>query len=205
MKRVALQPEALEASRRARLPTRWGPLVLQAFRTYSPSGDAVEHLAVLVGEPQGEGALVRLHSSCVTGDVLGSRKCDCGAQLAHALDAMAKEGRGALLYLHQEGRGVGLFHKIEAYALQDEGANTVEANEKQGLAADARDYQAAAAMLRHLGLRDVRLLTNNPAKIAALEEAGVRVAQRVPLDVGRTPENAAYLAHKRDLMGHLLS
>lgn len=188
----------------ARLPTRHGVFTLLAFRFYPASGGAPEeHLAIVKGDPRGEDVLVRLHSSCITGDVLGSRKCDCGPQLDHALAALEEAGRGVVLYLQQEGRGIGLFNKVQAYALQDAGANTVEANRKLGLAADAREYDCAARMLRHLGVRTVRLLTNNPGKIAALEAAGVSVASRVPIEVGATPENRAYLSDKRDLMGHL--
>ncbi|HEX2022332.1 MAG TPA: GTP cyclohydrolase II [Candidatus Thermoplasmatota archaeon] len=183
----------------AALPTRWGAFEVVAFRF----GEA-EHVAVLKGEVSGTRVLARVHSSCLTGDVLGSGRCDCGAQLSAALSAIEREGRGVLLYLNQEGRGIGLFNKIRAYHEQDRGANTVEANERLGFQADAREYDQAVAMLRHLGVRSVRLLTNNPAKVKALEAAGLPVEERVPHAPGHTEVNRIYLATKRDLMGHLI-
>lgn len=185
----------------AALPTRWGTFRVVAFRF----GDGAEHLAILKGEATGKGVLARIHSSCVTGDVLGSHRCDCGAQLASGLEAIEREGRGVVLYLQQEGRGIGLFHKIRAYVEQDAGANTVEANEMLGFDADARSYDHAAAMLRGLGVTSVRLMTNNPRKVEGLAKAGIPVDERVPHAAGATESNRHYLQTKRDLLGHLLS
>ena len=152
--------------------------------------------------------LVRLHSECLTGDMLGSLKCDCGPQLDAALAAMADEaaqgGWGVLLYLRQEGRGIGLINKLRAYRLQDQGFDTVDANNRLGLPIEARDFPVAARMLALLGVRAIRLMTNNPAKVAALEAAGVTVAERVPHQLPANPHNARYLATKRDRSGHLL-
>lgn len=206
---------APESTPPARLPTRWGTFQVVAFRFPGPDGPAGassprdrggdEHLAIVKGDVAGERVLARVHSSCLTGDVLGSHRCDCGPQLAAALEAIEKEGRGVVLYLQQEGRGIGLFHKIRAYVEQDQGANTVEANERLGFQADARTYGDAAAMLRTLGVRSVRLMTNNPRKVEALAKAGVPVAERVPHVTGETDVNRLYLQTKRDLLGHLLS
>jgi GTP cyclohydrolase II len=164
--------------------------------------DGSEHVALLVGAPGGQAPLVRLHSECLTGDVFGSLKCDCGPQLRAALRLMADEGGGILLYLRQEGRGIGLANKIRAYALQDRGLDTVEANTRLGFADDERDFGLAAATLRALGITQVRLLTNNPAKIAGLEAQGV-AAIRVPHRLPANPHNAHYLDVKRRKSGHL--
>ena len=194
--------EAFEVTPAAELPTRWGAFRVVAFRF----ADGCEHLAVIKGEVQGaEPVLARIHSSCVTGDVLGSERCDCGPQLQLALQRIEAAGRGVVLYLNQEGRGIGLFNKIRAYNEQDRGANTVEANVLLGFDADAREYGHAAAMLGHLGVNAVRLMTNNPAKVDGLAREGIVVAQRVPHEPGLTEVNRIYLATKRDLMGHLLS
>jgi GTP cyclohydrolase II len=163
-----------------------------------------EHLALLIGDPHARTPLVRLHSACLTGDVLGSLKCDCGDQLQAALAAIAASGGGVLLYLQQEGRGIGLAAKLRAYALQDQGFDTVDANLRLGFEIDERDFGLAAAMLRALGLPRIRLLTNNPAKIAALEAEGIAVEERVPIAVGGGHFNEGYLATKRDRTGHLL-
>ncbi len=184
----------------AQLPTRFGRFEAVAFRF--PSG--AEHLAIVKGDVRGADVLARVHSSCLTGDVLGSERCDCGPQLAKALEALEAEGRGVVVYLQQEGRGVGLFNKVRAYHEQDRGANTLEANVKLGLPADARTYDEAAAILRALGVQSVRLMTNNPAKVAALESHGVAVTERLAHQVGENDINRFYLATKRDLMGHLL-
>jgi 3,4-dihydroxy 2-butanone 4-phosphate synthase/GTP cyclohydrolase II len=146
---------------------------------------------------------VRVHSECLTGDAFHSLKCDCGPQLDAAMQAIAQEGRGAVIYLRQEGRGIGLLNKIRAYALQDQGADTVDANLKLGLPADARDFGIGAQMLHLLGARDLRIMTNNPLKLHSLSGFGLNVVERVPLHVGHTHENAAYLQTKRDRMGHL--
>ncbi len=187
----------------AQLPTEHGALRAVAYR--SPL-EGVEHLAVLVGDPEDAGdVLTRVHSECLTGDVLGSRRCDCGAQLDTALDRLVAEGTGVLVYVRgHEGRGIGLGGKLAAYALQDGGADTVEANVELGYPPDDREYGAAAQILRDLGIPSVRLLTNNPAKPAALEDLGVGVTERVPLQTAPTPANRDYLAAKRDKLGHLL-
>jgi GTP cyclohydrolase II len=186
---------------RARLPvaaTEYAEIV--AFR--SPEM-AQEHVALLIGTPNGERPLVRLHSECLTGDVLGSLKCDCGPQLNAALRLIAQSGWGALLYLRQEGRGIGLINKLRAYELQDQGFDTVDANLRLGFAVDARDFGVAARMLGLLGLRSIRLLTNNPAKAARLQAAGIAV-DRLSHTLPANPHNAAYLATKRDRTGHQL-
>jgi len=185
---------------RARLPVEEGPGELIAFRS---DGGGPEHLALLLGAPDlSAPVLTRLHSSCLTGDILGSRRCDCGPQLHAAMARLSAEG-GVLLYLQQEGRGIGLINKLRAYELQDQGFDTLDANERLGFARDERDFRLAAAMLRALGVGAVRLLTNNPEKVRALEAAGVAVAERVPLAVGEGTDNAAYLATKRVRAGHL--
>jgi len=187
----------------ARLPMRLaGAGRLHVFR---PDDGGVEHYAIEVGRPDRDlPVLVRLHSACFTGDVLGSLKCDCGPQLAGALSAMGAEGAGVLLYLNQEGRGIGLANKMRAYSLQDQGFDTVEANHRLGFEDDERDFRLGAVLLHRLGIKRVRLLTNNPAKVAMLEKGGIEVVERVPLAVGQTAENAAYLATKAAKSGHLL-
>jgi GTP cyclohydrolase II len=177
------------------------PTQIVAFRG---SDDGQDHVALLVGAFGGEPPLVRLHSECLTGDVFGSLKCDCGPQLKEALRIIGDSGGGVLLYLRQEGRGIGLANKIRAYALQDRGLDTVDANRRLGFADDERDYGHAAAMLRALGIERVRLLTNNPAKVAGLEAAGIAVAERVAHQMPANPHNADYLATKRKRSGHLL-
>ena len=172
-----------------------------AFRA---PADAAEHVALVIGSPDDTPPLVRLHSECLTGDVLGSLKCDCGPQLHAAIEAIAQSGWGILLYLRQEGRGIGLINKLRAYALQDQGYDTVESNLRLGFAVDARDFGIAAAMLRLLNQDRIRLLTNNPAKVAGLEAAGINVAERVPHKLPPNPHNAHYLEVKRDRTGHLL-
>jgi GTP cyclohydrolase II len=177
-----------------------------AFRS---ANDLREHVALIIGQQTGEHPpLVRLHSECLTGDILGSLKCDCGPQLDAALAAMSGEalegGWGVLLYLRQEGRGIGLINKLRAYRLQDQGFDTVDANNRLGLPTEARDFPVAARMLALLGVRSVRLMTNNPAKVSALEGQGVSVAERVPHQLPANPHNARYLATKRDRSGHLL-
>jgi GTP cyclohydrolase II len=185
---------------RARLPLEDMPETqIVAFR--SPDGE--EHVALVIGAFGGKPPLVRLHSECLTGDVFGSLKCDCGPQLREALRLIAAAGGGVLLYLRQEGRGIGLANKLRAYALQDRGLDTVEANQRLGFADDERDYDHAAAMLRELGVDRVRLLTNNPAKQAGLAAAGITVVERVAHHMPANPHNADYLAVKRGKSGHL--
>ncbi len=173
---------------------------IAAFRG---SDDGAEHVALIVGAFGGQPPLVRLHSECLTGDVFGSLKCDCGIQLKEALRIISEEGGGVLLYLRQEGRGIGLANKLRAYALQDRGLDTVDANRRLGFADDERDYGHAAAMLRALGIGAVRLLTNNPAKVEGLEAAGIAVAERVPHHMPPNPHNADYLATKKARSGHI--
>ena len=187
---------------RARLPTSFaeqGEIV--AFRA---DGDTAEHVALIVGTPGEAPPLVRIHSECLTGDALGSLKCDCGPQLAAALAAIAASGWGILLYLRQEGRSIGLVNKLRAYQLQDQGFDTVDANHRLGFQDDERDFAVAARMLGLLSRGAVRLLTNNPRKVAALEAEGVEVVERVPLKAGAGAHNEAYLATKRDRSGHQL-
>ena len=197
----------LAVAARAKLPvaaTEDAEIV--AFRSLD---DLREHVALVIGTQDGDRApLVRLHSECLTGDILGSLKCDCGPQLDAALRAMAEEaargGWGVLLYLRQEGRGIGLVNKLRAYRLQDFGFDTVDANNRLGLPTEARDFPVAARMLELLGVRAIRLMTNNPAKVRALEEVGVMVSERVPHQLPPNPHNARYLETKRDRTGHLL-
>lgn len=191
----------VEIVSRARLPLEELPETqIIALRA---SDDGQEHVALLIGAFGGEPPLVRMHSECLTGDVFGSLKCDCGPQLKEALKIIGAAGGGVLLYLRQEGRGIGLANKLRAYALQDRGLDTVEANRRLGFGDDERDYAHAAAMLRSLGIDRVRLLTNNPAKVAGLEEAGIAVLERVAHHMPANPHNADYLATKRKKSGHL--
>jgi GTP cyclohydrolase II len=192
----------VEILARAKLPLDdLPPTQIVAFRA---SDDGQEHVALVVGAFGGKPPLVRLHSECLTGDVFGSLKCDCGPQLKEALRIIGEAGGGVLLYLRQEGRGIGLANKLRAYALQDRGLDTVDANRRLGFADDERDYGHAAAMLRALGIDEVRLLTNNPNKVAGLEAAGIAVAERVAHHMPANPHNADYLATKRKKSGHLI-
>jgi 3,4-dihydroxy 2-butanone 4-phosphate synthase/GTP cyclohydrolase II len=188
----------------ARVPLRYGEFTAVG---YASSYDSREHVAFVYGDiGEGEDVLVRVHSECLTGDVFGSLRCDCGPQLDAALAAVAREGRGVVLYIRgHEGRGIGLLHKLQAYQLQDLGQDTLDANLTLGLPADARDYGTGAQILVDLGIHSMRLLTNNPAKRAGLEGYGLRVTGRVPLPVHANPENLRYLQTKRDRMGHDLA
>lgn len=192
----------LAIATRARLPVAVAENAeIVAFR--SPE-EPREHIALIVGKRDSSPPVVRLHSECLTGDVLGSLKCDCGPQLHEALHQIADAEWGVLLYLRQEGRGIGLVNKLRAYALQDQGFDTVDANVRLGFAIDARDFSVAARMLSLLGIGSVRLLTNNPQKVAGLEAAGVAVAERLPLAIAPNPHNERYLVTKRDRTGHQL-
>ena len=196
---IGARPEAKLVAR-AKLPLDdMPPTQIAVFR----SADGEEHVALIVGAFGGKPPLVRLHSECLTGDVFGSLKCDCGPQLKAALRLIAEAGGGVLLYLRQEGRGIGIGNKIRAYALQDRGFDTVDANLRLGFADDERDYEEAAAILQALGIGSVRLLTNNPSKVEALERAGVEVVERVDHHMPANPHNADYLGIKRAKSGHL--
>jgi len=187
------------------LPTAFGTFDMHL---YESSLDGSHHVALCMGMREGalakESPLVRVHSECLTGDVFGSLRCDCGSQLKAAMSAIAKEGRGVILYMKQEGRGIGLANKLKAYALQDKGLDTVEANEALGFAPDLRDYGIGAQILMDLGVTSLRLLTNNPRKIVGLEGYGLHIAERVPLKMPRTSLNARYLDTKREKLGHWL-
>lgn len=186
----------------SQLPTPFATFTMHGFLD---EASGKEHVALTLGDfSDGQPVLGRLHSECLTGDALFSQRCDCGAQLEAALRAIAEEGRGVLLYLRQEGRGIGLLNKIRAYELQDAGADTVEANERLGFAADQRDYSICQPMLDHLGISSIKLMTNNPRKVKALEGFGVRVAERRPLHSGHNAHNRKYLATKAGKLGHML-
>jgi GTP cyclohydrolase II len=201
IERERRQP-SVEIVARAKLPLEGlPPTQIVAFRA---SDDGQDHVALVIGAFAGRPPLVRLHSECLTGDVFGSLKCDCGPQLRQALDFIGKDGGGVLLYLRQEGRGIGLINKIRAYALQDRGLDTVDANLRLGFTDDARAYGHAAAMLHALGIDRVRLLTNNPGKVNGLEAAGIAVTERVAHQMPSNPHNADYLATKHKRSGHLL-
>jgi GTP cyclohydrolase II len=192
----------LAIATRARLPVSASETAeIVAFR--SPD-EPREHVALIIGKRDSSPPVVRLHSECLTGDVLGSLKCDCGPQLHEALHQIADSTWGVLLYLRQEGRGIGLINKLRAYALQDQGFDTVDANVRLGFAIDARDFSVAARMLDLLGIGGVRLLTNNPNKVAGLEKAGIKVTERLPIILPANPHNEQYLATKRDRTGHQL-
>ena len=183
------------------LPTRWGRFDIHGFED---PFKGKEHIAITMGDcTLDDPLLIRIHSECLTGDALGSLRCDCGEQLQRAMRTIAERGRGAILYLRQEGRGIGLVNKIRAYNLQDQGADTVEANERLGFGADMRDYSICAPMLQHLGASSVRLMTNNPRKIKALKELGINVVDRVPIETDSNPHNAAYLSTKAGKLGHM--
>ena len=183
------------------LPTQWGTFKLHAFED---ACNDKSHLAIAFGEwSEGDTVMVRMHSECLTGDALFSQRCDCGPQLALALEKIATEGSGVVLYLRQEGRGIGLLNKIRAYHLQDLGADTVEANEQLGFCADLRDYSMCKPMLEHLGINKVKLLTNNPKKVNALKEQGIDVRERLMHKAGENPHNERYLETKAGKLGHL--
>jgi GTP cyclohydrolase II len=195
----------------AQLPTPQGEFRVYVYRTGQPAGQGAtavgmgteEHVAMVLGDVRGGDVLTRVHSSCFTGEVLGSLRCDCRAQLDAALERISREGRGVVVYLVQEGRGIGLGNKIRAYQLQDAGADTVDANLQLGFDADLRSYDLAAGILRDLGVTSVRLMTNNPQKLGGLERAGVVIAAHEPHWVSSTAHSAGYLAAKKAKLGHL--
>src|SRR5256714_14229778 len=186
----------------ANLPTEWGRFKIAGYRSKTSNE---EFVVLFKGELRPDVAtLVRIHSQCLTGDVFGSNKCDCGSQLHHTMQMIEREGRGAIVYQQQEGRGIGILNKIRAYALQDEGADTVEANEQLGLAVDLREYKQCAEILFDLGLCQVRVISNNPLKLRALEEAGLKIVERVSIQVEPTEKAVRYMRTKKEKLGHLL-
>lgn len=186
----------------ASLPTKWGDFQIAGYRSLTSDE---EFVALYKGEMRRDTpTLVRIHSQCLTGDVFASTKCDCGAQLHQTMQMIEREGRGAIVYQQQEGRGIGIINKIRAYALQDKGADTVEANEQLGLAVDLREYKQCAEVLFDLGLCQVRVVSNNPLKLRALEEAGLRIIERISIEVTGTGRAAGYLRTKKEKLGHLL-
>jgi len=194
---------SVERVAEAKLPTEWGDFLIAGYRSKTSEEDFV---VLYKGELRPDlPTLVRIHSQCLTGDVFGSSKCDCGAQLHRTLEMIQAEGRGAIVYQQQEGRGIGILNKIRAYALQDAGADTVEANERLDLPVDARDYRQCAEVLFDLGLCKVKVISNNPGKLRALEEAGLEIVERVSIEVESSEPAARYLQTKKDKMGHLLN
>ena len=187
----------------ANLPTEWGDFKIAGYRSLHSDE---EFVALFKGELRRDTpTLVRIHSQCLTGDVFGSAKCDCGAQLHRTMEMIEAEGRGAIVYQQQEGRGIGILNKIRAYALQDEGADTVEANERLGLAVDSREYTQCAEVLFDLGLCKVKVISNNPGKLRALEEAGLQIVERVSIEIPPTESAEKYLQTKKEKLGHLLN
>ena len=210
MEHSAIQPccdpienPSVERVALASLPTEWGDFQIAGYRSLTSKE---EYVVLFKGEMNRETpTLVRIHSQCLTGDVFGSTKCDCGEQLHTTLHMIQQEGRGAIVYQQQEGRGIGILNKIRAYALQDQGADTVEANERLGLAVDLRDYRQCAEILFDLGLCNVKVISNNPLKLQALEDAGLKIVERVSIEVDSAENAAHYLRTKKEKMGHLLN
>ena len=203
--KICLDPDrklSVERVAVANLPTQLGDFKIAGYRSLTSNE---EFVVLFKGELRPDmPTLVRIHSQCLTGDVFGSTKCDCGKQLHRTMQMIESEGRGAIVYQHQEGRGIGIINKIRAYALQDEGADTVEANERLGLAVDSREYRQCAEVLFDLGLCQVKVISNNPGKLQALEEAGLEITERISIEVDSSAPAAKYLQTKKDKMGHLL-
>jgi 3,4-dihydroxy 2-butanone 4-phosphate synthase/GTP cyclohydrolase II len=201
--RAAFGRPEVHAVATAQLPTEFGKFEIHA---YDDRTERKTHIALVLGEiGDGKGVLVRIHSSCLTGDVFHSARCDCGPQLHTAMERIAAEGRGVILYLNQEGRGIGLANKIRAYALQDQGYDTVEANERLGFDADQREYGLGVEILRSLGVKSMRMLTNNPRKLAGVENHGMSVSELVPIEIPASESTRRYLRTKKEKLGHLLS
>jgi 3,4-dihydroxy 2-butanone 4-phosphate synthase / GTP cyclohydrolase II len=201
--RVALGRPRVRAVATAQLPTEFGEFAIHA---YDDVTERKTHIALVLGQiGDGKGVLARIHSSCLTGDVFHSARCDCGPQLHAAMARIAAEGRGVILYLNQEGRGIGLANKIRAYALQDQGYDTVEANERLGFGADQREYGLGVEMLRDLGVKSMRMLTNNPRKLLGVEHHGMSVSELVPIEIPASESTRRYLRTKKEKLGHLLS
>jgi GTP cyclohydrolase II len=205
LRNIELPEFKLNKVAEADFPSRFGHFRIFGFEGLKP-GDTEEAVVLKIGDlsPGAPPPLVRIHSECLTGDVLLSLRCDCRSQLEQAVEQIAEAGRGLLIYEHQEGRGIGLMNKLRAYELQDNGLDTVEANVQLGFAPDLRDYALPAAIIRFFGIREVRLLSNNPDKVAAMEKAGVRVVERIPLVAPAMDSTADYLRTKREKMGHLI-
>ena len=198
----SVQTGTIERVAVANLPTEWGDFQIAAYRSLTTEE---EFVVLFKGQMTRDvPTLVRIHSQCLTGDVFGSTKCDCGRQLHQTMQMIQQEGRGAIVYQQQEGRGIGIVNKIRAYALQDLGADTVEANERLGLAVDLRDYRQCAEILFDLGLCQVKVISNNPLKLQALEEAGLKIVERVSIEVDSSEDAANYLRTKKEKLGHLL-
>jgi GTP cyclohydrolase II len=189
----------------AEFPTRWGHFLIHGFTLRVSNTKSEEAVALVMGDVQSGSPLVRIHSQCLTGDVFGSLRCDCRQQLEMALSMIAHEGGGVLIYEQQEGRGIGLMAKLQAYALQDSGLDTVEANQRLGFKADQREFLMPAEILRALGIKQLRLLSNNPDKVAALQRIGIRVTERVPCEVAPTEYTHDYLKTKQEKLGHLFT
>jgi GTP cyclohydrolase II len=199
------QAESMQRVALARLPTQWGEFEALAFERHSAKSDIETAVAMILGDLTQGAPLLRIHSQCLTGELFSSLRCDCAEQLDIAMHQIAKEGRGLLIYEHQEGRGIGLIAKLRAYALQDAGLDTIDANLALGFAPDCRDFTLPAAILKELGIRRVRLLSNNPLKARALKDAGIEVTERVACEAASNPHSIGYLRTKKERLGHALT